>query len=239
MNINAHKNIYSFNFVYRKLISATLCIILVTYCSYSIGEEVKNIKDIVYIEASTGKAWKLDKFPERVNNKNYKIDFMRVYEFDKTDLVNKALDKKRGIPDAVVVQECAVYFPGNMKEYKNKYKNWIKEIKKAGSKPIIATVVPPAKKTGYMDQAKEFIKIYILGRDKQIDQIVEFNEWLRQLAKTEDAALVDLEKAVRVSEENRHMKDEFNTGDDIHINREAYDKLDRIFLKVLDDIDWK
>lgn len=208
------------------------------YCNNSIGKEVNNIKDIVYIEASTGKAWKLDKFPERVGSKKYKIDFMRVYEYDKSDLVKKALDKKRKKPDAVVIQECAVYFPGNLSEYKNKYKGWIKDIKNAGSKPIIATVVPPAKRTGIVDQVKEFIKIYLLGRDKQIDQVVEFNEWLRKLAKSENVALLDLEKAVRVSEENRHMKEEFNTGDSIHINKDAYDKLDSVFLKELDGMDW-
>ena len=224
---------------FRLLACAMISVIYLSYSSLAKGEDVKDIKDIVYIEASTAKAWKLDSFPERVKTNRYKVDLMRVYEFDKSGLVDKALDKKRSKPDAVVVQECAVYFPGDMEHYKIKYKGWVKQIKKSGSRPIIATVVPPAPKSGYMVQVKELIKIYILGRPKQYDQVIEFNDWLRQLATKENVSLLDLEKVVRVSEEDRHMKNEYDTGDGIHINRSAYNQLDEVFLKVLEDMDWK
>lgn len=186
------------------------------------------LKKIVYIEASTGRAWNLPELPKRVGDRRFSIDFHARYDFDKSPVVNKILNGTLPKPDVLVIQECAVYFPGPVDAYKTQYRNWIREIKTAGIAPVIATTVPPARRQGWWEDTKDFVKERILGRESQYDQVVQFNEWLRALARDEAVVLLDLEKTLRIDDHDRHMRDAYNAGDGIHLNESAYRELDRL-----------
>jgi lysophospholipase L1-like esterase len=129
-------------------------------------------------------------------------------------------------PDAIFIQECSVYFPGDLDAYKKKYKGWIDAVKEKGIKPVIVTTVPPASSQGFTEDVKMFIKKYILGRDSQHKQIEEFNNWLKEFASKENIPVLDLEKQIRISENERVMNDKYDSGDGIHVNAVAYKKLD-------------
>jgi lysophospholipase L1-like esterase len=133
----------------------------------------------------------------------------------------------------LVVQECAVYFPGPVDAYKTQYRDWIRQIKAAGIAPVIATTVPPARSQGWWEATKDFVKERILGREGQYDQIVQFNEWLRALARDEAVVLLDLEKTLRIDDRDRHMRDAYNAGDGIHLNESAYRELDRLLYETV------
>jgi len=189
--------------------------------------------DIVYIEASTAKAWKIDKFPERAEmSDKLDITFFPVYSFDKQSTINEVInsDKK---PDIIILQECSVYFPGDLSEYKGMVMSWVDKIRNSNIKPMLATTVPPASSVGFVLDVKNIVKQYILGRDTQFTQVVEFNEWLREYASSNSITLIDLEHKLRQSSENRHMKEEYNAGDGIHVNKQAYEQLDLLFKEVI------
>jgi len=199
----------------------------------SMGEAMADKKDIVYIEASTASRWKLGEFGKRVNDERFNIETMTLYEFDKTPRVSKVLTERSSKPNAIVMQECSVYFPGDMQDYKQKYHSWILQIKKSGVTPVIATTVPPAASQGLMEDAKDWVKVRLLGRESQYDQVIQFNEWLRQLAKDESVVLFDLEKITRKNDSDRHMREEYSAGDGIHLNATAYSLLDNELLSLL------
>jgi hypothetical protein len=190
-------------------------------------------KDIVYIEASTVNRWKLKEFGKRVNDDRYSIETMTLYEFDKTPRVDKALNERDRKPEVMVVQECSVYFPGDLQDYQGKYRAWIRQIKQAGVTPVIATTVPPAASQGFVEDAKAWIKVKILGRDSQHEQVAQFNDWLRSLAREEGVALFDLEALTRKSDSERVMREEYSAGDGIHLNAAGYSMLDQELHKFL------
>lgn len=219
---------------FRFSIVLTLMMAFVFSVSLRSGEAMAvNKKKIVYIEASTGKAWKLDQFPERVGARNIEIEFIPLYQFDKSDAVNKVLRDRKTKPSVVILQECSVYFPGPMDVYKRQYQGWLSDLKNAGITPVVATTVPPAELRGLVSGVKEFIKLHMLGRPSQYDQIADFNDWLRDLAKSERIEILDLERSIRRDTTDRRMKDEYNAGDGTHLNDAAYKVLDRDLLDVL------
>jgi len=214
------------------MMPALLAILMFLTFLLSTGAVMADQKDIVYIEASTVNRWKLGDFDRRVDNDRYKIESMALYDFDKTSALDRALSG-RPKPNAIIMQECSTYFPGDIQSYEQKYRSWIQQIKKAGVTPVIATVVPPAESQGFTEDVKEFIKVKVLGRESQYDQVIEFNKWLRQLAQDENVTLFDLEKYTRKSDADRHMRDEYNSGDGTHPNAVAYSMLDRKLLEML------
>jgi hypothetical protein len=214
----------------QQMLIAVLAILAILL---GMGEAMADKKDIVYIEASTVSRWKLGEFGKRVHDERFSIETMTVYDFDKTPRVKKALDERPSKPNAIIMQECSVYFPGDMQAYKQKYHSWIRQIKQTGVAPVIATTVPPAASQGFVEDVKDWIKVGLLGRDSQYAQVVQFNDWLRQLAKDENVVLFDLEKVTRKNDTDRHMREEFNAGDGIHLNAVAYRKLDSELLSLL------
>ena len=142
----------------------------------SVEEAMADKKNIVYIEASTVSRWKLGEFGKRVHDERFNIETMTLYEFDKTPRVSKALNDRSVKPDAIVMQECSVYFPGDMQDYKQKYHSWIRQIRQSGVTPVIATTVPPAASQGFVQDVKDWIKVSLLGRDNQYAQVIQFND---------------------------------------------------------------
>lgn len=214
----------------------TVCLVLLSTMLVQGTVVMAAEKNVVFIGASTGNRWKLPEFPQRVQAPEYNLEFKKIYEFDKSSLVDEVV-KRPQKPDAVIIKECSVYFPGQQDAYKKQYAGWIASLKQVGIKPIVATTVPPAASQGFVADAKTFIKVRLLGRDDQYQQVVDFNNWLREFAQKERIPIVDLEQALRRSDSDRHMVDRFDAGDGIHINKEAYDVLDGVLLKTLRSAD--
>jgi hypothetical protein len=214
-------------------LAATACLATVT------GESMAGSKRIVYIEASTVNLWKLDNFPERTGTGRYRFQVLREYEFDKSKMVNQVLAGGEPRPDAVIVQECSVYFPGDMQAYQGMYRGWIERLQARGLRPVIATVVPPATTRGWWQDAKDFVKERLLRRPSQFEQVIVFNEWLRKLGAERNIPVLDLEQLVRISAEDRHMRAEYNSGDGIHLGPIAYQRLDSELLQFLDRLEWR
>ena len=196
-------------------------------------------KHIVYIEASTLNRWRLDAFGARTGSERYRVQALMEYDFDKSRLVKQALGAAPPGPDAIVVQECSVYFPGDLEAYKRQYRGWISEIRGRGLTPVIATVVPPARRKGALSVTKGFIKERILGQPSRYEQVAAFNDWLRALGTEMGVPVFDLERIVRASAEDRHMRDEYDEGDGVHLNGAAYQLLDQELQAFLDRMDWR
>lgn len=188
---------------------------------------------IVYIEASTGRRWQLEDLPRRLGDERFQVQFLPEYAFDKSAQVAAALAAPAGPPAAIVLQECSVYFPGPLAEYQRLFHRWVQDIRAAGVTPIVATVIPPARHRSWVQELKEFVKVTFLGREKQHEQVLAFNAWLRRLAQDEKLLLLDLELALRSSSSDAHLNSEFDVGDGIHVNAAAYAVLDRLLGQTL------
>jgi lysophospholipase L1-like esterase len=197
------------------------------------SELMAESKHIVYIEASTVNNWKLDGFAARTGIEQYRFEVLREYEFDKSRVVEQALTGASR-PDVVIVQECSTYFPGNLEVYKHQYRDWIVDIRKRGARPVIATVVPPARSSSWWQHGKDFIKERVLGRPSKYEQVLAFNEWLRSLGAELSVPVFDLEPIVRSNDADHHMRAEYDAGDGTHLNGVAYEHLDRALLDFLD-----
>jgi len=203
------------------------------------GELMAESKRIVYIEASTVNNWKLDGFATRTGIERYRFEVLREYDFDKSKLVDHVLAGGAPLPDAVIVQECSAYFPGDMQAYRRMYRAWLESLQSRGLLTVIATVVPPARSAGWWQDVKDFIKERLLGRPGRLEQVVAFNEWLRTLGAELKIPVFDLEELLRVSAEDRHMRAQYSEGDGIHLAPVAYQRLDRELLAFLDRLDWR
>ena len=214
-------------------LAAALCLATVT------GESMADSKRIVYIEASTVNLWKLDSFQERTRTGRYRFQAMLEYDFDKSKMVNQVLVDGEPRPDLVIVQECSVYFPGDLQAYQRMYRRWIDDLEARGLRPVIATVVPPATSHGRWQDAKDFVKERLLQRPSRLEQVTAFNAWLRNLGAERNIPVFDLEQVVRISAEDRHMRADYNGGDGIHLAPIAYQRLDGELLQFLDRLDWR
>jgi hypothetical protein len=107
-----------------------------------------------------------------------------------------------------------------------------------GLRPVIATVVPPARSQGWWQGAKDFVKQRVLRRPSRFEQVVAFNDWLRALGAELAVPVLDLELLLRVSAEDRHMRPEYDAGDSIHLASVAYQRLDKDLLEFLDRLEW-
>ena len=159
--------------------------------------EVRNWK-VVFIGASVGSAWRLDLvYP---NIRTY-----AAYQFDKTALVEQAIAER---PDAILLKECAAYFPAGGED-RRAFRSWVDRIILAGIAPIIATVVPV---TAQHEQLHH-------GRSRAI---AAFNDWLRELAEAKGLPLLDLEQALRPSASSRQLVEGLDSGDGLHLRRQTY-----------------
>jgi len=196
-------------------------------------------RHIAYIEASTVHLWKLDEFPVRMRTERYRFQIFREYDFDKSKVVDQVLATPPPLPAVVILQECSVYFPGDMPTYQRMYRAWVERLSARGLRPVIATVVPPARSRGWWQAYKDFVKQQLLRRPSRFEQVVVFNDWLRALGAELSVPVLDLELLLRVSAEDRHMRPEYDVGDGVHLTSPAYQRLDKDLLEFLDRLQWQ
>lgn len=195
---------------------------------------------ILLLGASVGKAWKLGELPQRTGNDRYALESVAFYEYDKTPALDEVLMRPKRkfrltrtylkgffkpapkLPDTIILKECAAYFPGDLKAYERLMEGWVARIRAAGIGVMLATVVPVTQE----HQRKH------PGR---IESIRAYNDWIRDYAARERLPLLDLETALRRDETTRFLSDDLTSGDGMHLNRKAYDRLDQLLLETLAD----
>jgi lysophospholipase L1-like esterase len=197
-------------------------------------------KHVVLLGASVGHAWDIASLPERLNQgksaQGYTFEFVGDYQFDKTQTLKDLLQRKQNKPDAIILKECAAYYPGDLNRYQELMKGWIKDCKDARVVPVPTTVVPVAKATSMKNIAKDLIRP-LLGKatsSARLESLLQYNDWIRAYAKQEGLTVLDLEETLRTSEADRRLRVDLHSGDGLHLNAQAYTLLDRIVIPTLD-----
>lgn len=190
-------------------------------------------RHIVLLGASVGKAWDFPGLPSRVSAGDYTCESVTEYRFNKSDELTAILGRAQDKPDAVIIKECAAFFPGDFSKYQGLVHRWVGECRSAGVVPILATVVPVTRTYALRTFALHLIRGKILYPKGTFEGIIAYNDWVREYAAEEGLALLDLEAAVRVSSRDRHLKESFARRDGLHLNTKAYRELDRIVVPAL------
>lgn len=172
--------------------------------------EAKLLKDkkVLLLGASIGQYWYINEYFKFVKN-------IAVYRFDKREALEQYFNKHNGRqkPDTVIVKECAAFIPKerakfeqNFDKYKEIYQGMVHIVKENHSIPIVATVVP------------------ITTMNGRLENILEFNDWVRGYARENSLEVLDLEKALIISGKDRRLRTDLSQEDGLHINRRAYEK---------------
>jgi hypothetical protein len=214
---------------------------------------MQKTKHIVLLGASVGKAWNIESLPQRLMQNGsshptpyasrlavfpYRFEYVGVYQFDKSKALQQILQRKENKPEAILIKECAAYFPGYLPKYQELMKGWVTQCKQAGVIPIPTTVVPVVREEGFVKKVKQLVK-KILGRattSSRIIAILQYNDWIKLYSQKEGLIVLDLEAPLRISLQDRSLRLDLHTGDGLHLNEKAYSLLDQIVLPTLDDI---
>jgi hypothetical protein len=220
-------------------------LIITGFCFNSFGEEEKSLKYVVLLGASVGKAWNISALPERVGTQDYIIEYVRGGGFDKSNTLKRIVSREVNKPDAVFIKECAAYFPGDLQHYKSLVVSWIKICREANVVPILATVVPVTR----LHSFKKILIDIVKGRDPFTDgnpfdnnrnnAILEYNNWILRFAEQGELSVLDMEAALRYSDTNRFLREDFAKLDGLHVNLKAYTHLDRIVIPTLKNVRWE
>jgi len=154
---------------------------------------------LVLVGASVGLAWRLHLvFPN--------VRTLDEYRFDKTGPLARAIALR---PDAIILKECAAYFPSSGDVDTALVEQWVEQIRRAGIRPVLATVVPVTAEHARRAPGRQ-------------EGLTSFNDWLRGYAAGEDVPLLDLEQALRISAADRHLDDRLDSGDGLHLAWQTY-----------------
>jgi hypothetical protein len=102
---------------------------------------------------------------------------------------------------------------------------------------VLVTTVPVAEPPGIVGRVKYLVK-HAIGRPTRIDTLIEFNDWLKDYARREQVPFFDLEAVVRRSAGERWLRPDFDSGDQLHVNAEAYRAIDGAFAAFLTSQTW-
>jgi hypothetical protein len=188
--------------------------------SVTYSGELEDAK-IAFVCASVGSNWNIgDHFP------GLDITVCDEYQFDKGNVVRDILERDR--PDIMIIKECAAYFPPedyetSMEAYQDLIRDWVNLCRGDGVIPVLTTVVPvdpdnPENPPG------------------RLDSILEFNDWIREYCDYEEISVLDLEASLRISEDDRALDPDYDSGDGLHPNDLAYtEELDDILIPALEE----
>lgn len=238
--------------VFYIIILVVFCYFSVMLVSYSEANPMQKQRYIILLGASIGRAWDIESLPSRLKKNpltpsdlrltifNYKFEYVGEYKFDKSKALHEILQRKEKRPDAIIIKECAAYFPGDVQMYQELMKGWIIKCKRSGIIPIPTTVVPVTRELPLKIKIKDIIK-WIIGRktqksinDLRLKSLLEYNDWIKFFAQKECLVILDLETAVRISEEDRSLRPDLQSGDGLHLNEKAYTLLDQIVFPTLE-----
>ena len=148
------------------------------------------------------------------------IEVRKVYAFDKSAEIDRLLSETRP-PDAIIIKECAAYFPLELAEQKPLVLGWIDSLRARDVVVVMATVVPVTSR-------------HASSRPGRLEGIVEYNDWVRSVASERGLQVLDLERALRTGPDDPHLDPRWATNDGLHLRRAAYRRrLDTIVQPVL------
>lgn len=152
------------------------------------------------VGASVGKSWNIGQLPERLNLKKGIVFGNRtVYQFDKTEVVNDLVNLPFSV-SGVILKECSAYFPRDLETSKKQLISWINKLQQNGIRPILATTVPVTDGRASKEPEKQ-------------ESLLLFNDFIRQYVTQNNIGLLDLEKALRISNTDRHLRDDYARED--------------------------
>jgi hypothetical protein len=170
-------------------------------------------KYVVLVGASVGEAWEFEKLPERLHlNSQFIFGFRARYDFDKSPAIKSLADLPVPV-SGVIIKECAAYFPRDIERNKKLITAWVDSLRANRIAPVLATVVPVTKQ-------------HDGKHPMRLASLLEFNDFIRHYASGEGIAVLDLEKALRISDKDRHLRSEYAQADGLHLRKEAYEILD-------------
>ena len=180
-------------------------------------------KYFVLVGASVGRSWGFEKLPNRLNwGHEIVLGYREKFDFDKSDKIQALLDMPVPV-SGVIIKECAAYFPRDAGESQRLIKEWVTTLRSHSVTPILATVAPVTKE-------------HDTKHPGRFASILAFNDFIRDYASREGLLVLDLEKALRVSDEDRHLKNEYAQPDGLHLVEKAYrESLDGIVLPVINE----
>ncbi len=183
----------------------------------SCSDESQDLKDltVVFVGASITEGWDFAKyFP------GYNFEKVVYYEADKTQAWSEVAVYH---PDMVVVKECAAYFYADggtpLGEYENVMKAMVTLARDAGAVPVLATTIPVDVGFGGCTQ-------------HQLDDIVTFNNWVRNYCGANGVALMDYYN--RIADASGQLPRNCHDGDGLHPNDHGYAVLSPIVIPVLE-----
>ncbi|MBN2284804.1 MAG: hypothetical protein JXI43_00040 [Tissierellales bacterium] len=181
-------------------------------------EDLLKDKEILLLGASIGRSWYIYEYFDFIKS-------LAVYRFDKTKELQEYITDRESHkkPDAIILKECAAFihadsekFDKEFMNYQNIYRDMVQTVKRNNIIPITATVCPLAYK------------------GEHLENILKFNDWVKQYAENNNLAMLDIEGAVRISQNNRMLRKEISQTDGLHLTREAYESyLNPIMIPVL------
>jgi hypothetical protein len=195
---------------------------------------------VVLIGASIGEAWKLAELPSRTHSVGYEFEALQAWQFDKSDVLDEVLMRPtrkfkltrtyftgffKSSPrhaDVIVMKECSAYFPRDMhlKDKQQLIDRWVRQISGKNIRPMLATSVPVTRARATQEPGKQH-------------GLLAFNDWIREYARKNGVVLLDLETATRTDSQHRYLRDDLATDDGSHLNRKAYDLLDKRMLEAI------
>lgn len=198
---------------------------------------------VVLIGASIGKSWNLPELPRRASSNRYTFEALQVWDYDKSETVDETLmrpaRKFRFAPsyfkalfqaaprpaDVVILKECSSYFPGDrdaeLQRKKELLQQWVHDVRMKKIPVMLTTVAPITRARAERDGAAKHQAIRL------------FNDWVRTYAAEQSIPLIDLEQALRADDRDRYLRDDLTSGDGSHLNRAAYEILDRVLIDAL------
>ncbi|MFN8008879.1 MAG: hypothetical protein U0V70_18010 [Terriglobia bacterium] len=163
----------------------------------------------VLVGASIGKAWEFQNVP-RILKLDPAIVFgdRACYQFDKTREI-KRLIQMRPMVSGVILKECASYFPRDIDASIISIESWVAMLRGAGIKPFLATAVPVTRENDRQNP----------GRMKSIEA---YNAQIRDFAAREQIGVLDLERALEISQDGKYLNPAYAQQDGLHLVQKAY-----------------
>ena len=199
-------------------------------------------RDVVLLGASIGFYWKFEDLPKRMGMEGYTFEYIGEDGFDKSKTLQKILNRPNR-PDAIFLKQCAAYFPGDLNRYQALMRGYVAECLNAGVVPILVTVAP-VREPGILKLQywKTIVKKIIYPSRPSVEtrlrDLTAYNDWVRKYAAEQKLALLDLEKALRISKPDSRLRADFDAGDGLHLNAKAYAVLDQVAIKALEEVSW-
>lgn len=198
---------------------------------------------IILLGASVGKAWNIVELPKRMGNNKYLFEYVGIYRFDKTSALNELLDRDVNKPDAIILKECAAYFPNDIsfQDAKSLMQGWIEKCQQNGVFPIPATIVPVTRSHDERFKTHSPVKRIIkrilgISMMTRMQRIVEYNDWVKTYSNEKGLVVLDLETPIRIGHTERYLRGDLTKGDGLHLNDEAYAILDSVVIPTLDKV---